>query len=199
MDEATLARAIEPFFTTKAIGQGTGLGLPMVHGLTVQSGGQLVLASNVGISTTAEVWLPRAEPQAARARGSPNAVPELPARTSVPRLTILVVDDDPLVLGSTSAMVEDLGHSVLKADGAGQALAQLRPDAKVGLAILDYGMPEMNGVELAAALRRLQPRLSVLLVTGYGELPDVEAAGLTRLSKPFSQAALAAAISESSE
>lgn len=199
MDEATLARAIEPFFTTKGVGQGTGLGLPMVHGLAAQSGGRLVLASKVGIGTTAELWLPCAGLEAAQAHRPSDVAPQPSEGPPAPRLTVLLVDDDPLVLESTSAMVEDLGHSTLQAHGAGSALAQLRASAEVSVAILDYGMPDMNGVELAAALQRLQPHLPVLLVTGYGELPDVDAAGLTRLSKPFDQAALATAILEASK
>ena len=124
MDEATLARATEPFFTTKGVGKGTGLGLSMVHGMAAQLGGRLVLESRKGEGTTAELWLPVAERRVAKpptARQPPAAV-AAPAATP---LVVLAVDDDALVLMNTAAMLEDLGHKVLEAHvgqaGAGDA------------------------------------------------------------------------------
>ena len=115
MDEETLAKAIEPFFSTKPVGKGTGLGLSMVHGLAVQLGGRLQLESEVGKGTTATLWLPIA-PQAAPAASAPAAAVETPNRA----VTILVVDDDPLIASSTVNMLEDLGHTVIEANSAKQ-------------------------------------------------------------------------------
>ena len=110
---------------------------------------------------------------------------------------LLLVDDDPLVLASTAAMIEDLGHHVLEADSARQALALLRTGRAVDLVITDYAMPVMTGVQLAAEVQRLRPGLPVVLATGYAELPGDDEAGaapgLPRLIKPFSAEALAAA------
>ncbi|TDH64358.1 response regulator [Dankookia rubra] len=187
MDEATLAQAMEPFFTTKGVGKGTGLGLPMVHGLAAQSGGRFLLRSTLGVGTVAELWLPQAAaPAAQRAR---VAAAPAPAR----RGTLLLVDDDPLVLASTAAMLEDLGHSVVEAASAAEALDRLRGGLAADLVITDYAMPGMTGLELAEALRRLRPGLPVLLATGYAELQGEVPHGLPRLDKPFEQAALARA------
>jgi len=109
-------------------------------------------------------------------------------------LCVLVVDDDPLVLTSTAAMIEDLGYRALQAESGASALEELRAGAAVDLVITDHGMPGMTGLQLAGELRRLRPGLPVILATGYGDLPGAEAAGLPRLSKPFGQAMLDAAI-----
>jgi CheY-like chemotaxis protein len=108
----------------------------------------------------------------------------------------LLVDDDPLVLAITTAMLEDLGHHVVIAESAAQALAVLRATGPVDLVITDYGMPGMTGLQLAEALRLQRPDLPVMLATGYGELREVTTAGLFRLSKPFGQDSLAHAMQE---
>jgi PAS domain S-box-containing protein len=193
MDEATLARCVEPFFTTKGIGKGTGLGLSMVYGLAEQSGGRLVLRSRKGDGTTAELWLPRAEAEA-----TPTARPGVEMadlRLESPgRHTVLMVDDDPLVLASAASMLEDLGHAVVEAASGRQALEILRAGAKVDLIVTDQAMPGMTGIQLAAEVRRLWPGLPVLLGTGYVERAEMAASGLPLLGKPFGQAELAAAI-----
>ena len=123
MDPETLARAVEPFFTTKGVGKGTGLGLSMVHGFATQSGGRLRLRSVLGQGTSAELLLP-----AGSRTASPVSVAgemAQTARSSQP-LRILVVDDDSLVLANTAAMLEDLGHHVLEAGSGEQALQILR-------------------------------------------------------------------------
>ncbi|MBX9697781.1 MAG: hypothetical protein K2X74_00035, partial [Acetobacteraceae bacterium] len=109
MDEPTLARAMEPFFTTKGVGKGTGLGLSMVHGMVAQLGGRLALRSRKGAGTEAMLWLPRATPGMAAA----SALAAAPPAPVVRGASLLLVDDDPLVLGSTAALLEDLGHRVL--------------------------------------------------------------------------------------
>jgi signal transduction histidine kinase/CheY-like chemotaxis protein len=194
MDEATLARAIDPFFTTKGIGKGTGLGLSMVHGLAAQSGGKLLLRSAPGKGTTAELWLPRAKTAGLPVAPPPIAEAGEPCPGSVRHRTVLMVDDDPLVLASTAAMLEDLGHSAVEAASGRQALEILRAGAKVDLVVTDQSMPGMTGTQLAGELRRLRPGLPVLLATGYVERAEVAAAGLPILAKPFDQAMLMAAI-----
>ena len=192
MDAGTLARATEPFFTTKAVGKGTGLGLAMVHGLATQSGGTLRIESEVGQGTTVEIWLPVAEPGATP---SPAPIPREADRRSR-ALRILLVDDDELVRTGTSAMLEDLGHIVTAVGSATEALGRLREGVVVDVVITDYAMPGMNGVAMADRLRSLRPDVPVLLASGYAEMSDEEASRLPRLAKPFTQSALAQAISE---
>ena len=194
MDEATLARAMEPFFTTKGIGKGTGMGLSMVHGLAAQSGGRLVLRSRKDEGTTAEIWLPAiqvpATAPAEAARKADAASPESDMRA----LTILVVDDDALVLQSTAAMLADLGHRVLEAGSGREALEYLGRAQSVDVVITDQAMPGMTGMQLAATIKQQRPDLPVILASGYADLPlDLELS-LMRLSKPFGQDRLAQAI-----
>ena len=122
MDERTLRRATEPFFTTKGVGKGTGLGLSMVHGLAEQSGGTLILKSKPGVGTTAELWLPAADTASIKALPAAAPMPEPVNDQFIGPLSVLVVDDDPLVLSNTGAMLEDLGHSVTTAASADAAL-----------------------------------------------------------------------------
>ena len=192
MDDATLSRAMEPFFTTKGAGKGTGLGLAMVHGFAAQSGGKLVLHSTPGTGTVAELWLPLAI--RARAQASP-AAPAAPADAPPSRpCRVLVVDDDPLVLSSTLSMLEDLGHGASGVASGAEALALLAQDAGFDLVVTDFAMPGMTGLQLAEELRRRLPRLPVLLATGFAELPDSSNLALMRLRKPYGQDALARAI-----
>ena len=187
MDAATLARATEPFFTTKGVGNGTGLGLAMVHGLAAQSGGTLHIESSPGRGTAIELWLPVAE----RAADTPITTALTPVQASTRSHHVLLVDDDPLVLASTAAMLEDLGHRVSEASSAQQALEILRAGAVVDVVITDQMMPVMTGLELAMEVEGLRPGLPILLASGYAELSETDAARLPRLSKPFTQAFLA--------
>jgi PAS domain S-box-containing protein len=188
MDGETLARATEPFFTTKGLGKGTGLGLPMVQGLAAQSGGKLSLRSGIGQGTTAELWLPVAI-------GAPQAAP-VPAQAPVARFspaTILVVDDDPLVLANTAAVLDDLGHRVITASSGMEALARLADGPTLDLLVTDQLMPHMTGVQLVERVRAMQPGLPALIVSGYSELAETEL-DVPLLRKPFTQSALAAAV-----
>ena len=194
MDEATLARAAEPFFTTKPPGKGTGLGLAMVQGLAHGSGGHFLLRSVKGIGTEAELWLPQAPAEAA-AEAEANPAPVPTAASPAIRRTVLLVDDDPLVLASTRAMLEDLGHAVVEASSGPQALEALRAGGRPDLVITDYAMPGMTGVQLGTAIRELRPGLPVLLATGYAEVPEDGELALPRLEKPFDAEALARATS----
>jgi PAS domain S-box-containing protein len=191
MDEATLRRAMEPFFTTKGIGKGTGLGLPMVHGMAQQSGGRLLLRSKPGLGTTAELCLPVAPPDAA------SAGQEMAPRMAISlgrELTILTVDDDPLVALNTSALLEELGHRVFSAPSGMRALEILRREEDIDLVITDQAMPGMTGSELVSKIRAGKPGFPIIIATGYAELPPGEAEGIPRLAKPFRQQDLAEAI-----
>jgi len=190
MDEDTLARAIEPFFSTKPLGKGTGLGLSMVHGLAVQLGGMLELSSEVGKGTVATLWLPIAS--AAPTHEKP-AVPETyPVRLA----NILVVDDDALVRMSTVALLKDLGHSVIDAESAKDALQILETGKAVDMVLTDQAMPEMSGVELAQVIQCRYPELPVLLATGFADLPSEQQLNLPRLTKPYRLAQLQTAIGQ---
>lgn len=183
MDEATLSRAMEPFFTTKGVGKGTGLGLSMVHGMAEQLGGRFVLKSKVGAGTTAEIWLPVTNLAAPQVTESEAPAP-LP--TLVQRKHVLVVDDDELVLVNTVVMLEELGHTAVKASSAAAALALLKDSADIDMVVTDHAMPDMTGLELARTLATERPGLPVLLVSGYADLPADTDLTLMRLAKPFS-------------
>ncbi len=191
MDPEILARAAEPFFTTKGIGKGTGLGLSMIHGLAEQSGGRMVLRSQVGEGTTVELWLPQV--QDGDERQVFVGTGEVQQVQSVGPLTILAVDDDSLVLLNTVAMLEDLGHVVFPAISARDALATLKRE-QIDLVITDYAMPQVTGQQLADEIRASHPGVAVILATGYAELPAGSDPHLARLAKPFLQDDLARAL-----
>lgn len=191
MDEATLRRAIEPFFTTKQPGKGTGLGLSMVHGLAEQFGGRFVLRSTPGKGTTAELWLPADETVRQAPELMPQVEKDVPAQ---PQLAVLAVDDDPLVLTNTVAMLEDLGHVCFAASSADEALAILEAQDGIDLVVTDQIMPHTTGLQLAKAIRKRWPDLRIMLATGYAEIDPEQAMNLPRLAKPFTQAELAAEI-----
>jgi PAS domain S-box-containing protein len=188
MDEGTLARAIEPFFSTKQTGRGTGLGLSMVHGLAAQLGGAFALSSALGRGTRADLYLPLAEaaPEARQLR--PEAAMAVGGRP----LVILLVDDEELVRAGTAEMLRELGHAVVEANGGAEALSRLAAGKRFDIVVTDFMMPRMNGAELARAVRNRWPDLPILLVTGYaGADPDLE---LPLLAKPFRQSDLAARV-----
>jgi PAS domain S-box-containing protein len=189
MDENTMRRAIEPFFTTKEVGKGTGLGLSMVHGFAEQSGGRFSLHSQKGLGTTAELQLPVAHAEAL------EIVPETaPAPTKTFRpLTVLAVDDDALISMNVVAMLEDLGHTVFEAHSGNEALGILRREDSIDLVITDQAMPKMTGTELAEIIKREWPDIPVLLATGYVDRVAGDT-DLPRLAKPYLQDDLAAAI-----
>jgi signal transduction histidine kinase/ActR/RegA family two-component response regulator len=191
MSEETLKRATEPFFSTKEVGKGTGLGLSMIHGLAQQLNGALRLTSVVDHGTRAELWLPvtgeALAPHAAKKTVTDAHV--------VPKMKVLVVDDDPLVAMSTVDMLEDLGHEVVECNSAEQALEVLR-DQDIDLLVTDYSMPRMNGAQLAQTAQELRPRLSILVATGYAELPAGFELAVPRLGKPYQQQDLAAEIAK---
>jgi CheY-like chemotaxis protein len=196
MDEATLKKATQPFFTTKGVGRGTGLGLSMVQGLVAQSGGAMRIESQVGRGTTIELWLPQATGAFnERTKMSEDITSGKPQQ---PR-TILVVDDDSLVSMGTVGMLEDLGHWVLEANSGRAALELFGKHPDIDVVITDHAMPGMTGVELARRIHEIKPDLPIVLATGYAELPNGEDPGLPRLSKPFRQEDLSALISRLAE
>lgn len=188
MDEATIAQAAEPFFSTKGVGKGTRLGLSMVHGLLSQLGGALVLSSKPGCGTTAELLFPvsaetveRVEPKEAFAANGKAAG------------RVLVVDDEPLVRMNTTDMLIELGYEVVEAGSAEEALVILDGEPHIDGLITDHVMPGMTGVDLAEAVRAKRPGTPVLLISGLGEADGI-AIGLPLLTKPFRQSHLAASL-----
>ncbi len=188
MAPAVLARAMEPYFTTKPQGKGTGLGLAMVYATAKAHGGTVSLASAEGQGTSATLVLPvsgtAAGPAPAPSAAAPSACP----------MSILLVDDDELIRASVPPMVEFFGHQVAVAPGGREALRILREGKAFDLVILDLNMPGMDGLETLRHLRRQRPELPVLLATG--RLDDATVNALRRdgralgIFKPFSMAEL---------
>jgi len=193
MDEATLRHAVEPFFTTKGVGKGTGLGLAMVHGVAEQSGGKLKLDSKPGAGTTATIWLPVSMAEL-DGSGKEAARAQLPFVSAANRSTILVVDDDDLVRVSTCAMLDDSGYAVIETDNAFRALEIISSSTGVDLLLTDQAMPGMTGLQLAVATKKLRPKLPIILATGFAELPKEAPGILRRLAKPYRIADLVEAI-----
>jgi len=192
MSDATLAKAMEPFFTTKGVGKGTGLGLSMVHGLTAQSGGAMRIDSQLGQGTTVNLWLPCAGSDDKRHLSSTQA-PSMPHIASQ-RLRILLVDDDALVRMNTAYLLMDLGHSVMEVASGAQAIQLLDADDRFDVLITDYAMPGMTGLDLATKLGTTRPNLPIVIATGYAELPPDTPIDYPRLSKPYTQNELAEAL-----
>jgi CheY-like chemotaxis protein len=191
MTPETLARAVEPFFTTKAIGKGTGLGLSMVHGLAAQSGGQLTLESTLGKGTVAALWLPAID----------NSRVEIPAATYEAEfparpLSVLLVDDDDLVRAGAAAMLESTGHTVVHVSSATRALDHLASREHFDVLVTDQRMPCMTGVDLILRARFMRPDLPAVLITGYTDAIDPDVSTLPVLAKPFRAAELARAVAE---
>ncbi|WEA62438.1 response regulator [Rhizobium sp. BJ04] len=191
MDAETLKKAVDPFFSTKELGKGTGLGLSMIHGLAVQLNGALLLTSQPGVGTTAELWLPATERRPERLAEAEFTVPQ-----AASRLKILLVDDDALIAMSSVDMLEDLGHEVVEANSGSEALELIRGGQHFDLVITDYSMPGMTGAQLAEAARDILPALPIVLATGYADLPAGTDIDLPRLGKPYNQAQLAREISK---
>lgn len=188
MDEDTLSRAMDPFFTTKGVGKGTGLGLSMIRGMVEQCGGRFSLESSLGRGTTAKILL-----QAAHSRRSEPDDDPAPTDSCSQSLRILAVDDDGIVLLNTATILEEMGHKVFEAS-SGLAALEILASEKVDLMITDYAMPRMTGADLAAKAKDQMPDLKIILASGYAQLPEGSARDLPRLSKPYSEDDLAKAI-----
>ncbi|MCJ2061690.1 response regulator [Methylobacterium sp. J-088] len=182
--EEILRRVCEPFFTTKAVGQGTGLGLAMVFGLAQQSKGRLAIDSEVGRGTRVELALPFAAAAPRQATEVAGAAPVAGRRARV-----LIVDDDPQVRHVTASFLTGFGHSTTEAGDGDSALQHLQRD-RCDIVVADLAMPGMSGVELAAAIRDRYPGLPVLILTGHADAMQIPE-DLPVLSKPFRSADLA--------
>ena len=186
MDEAVVARAAEPFFTTKPTGKGTGLGLASVQGLAVQSGGGFKLASTLGEGSTVSLWVPvSATPDLERQQHEAERTRPLAAKSQC----ILLVDDDELVRASGTSSLRRAGYDVVQAADGEEALALLDAAGPFDLMLTDYAMPGLSGQDLIDAVRRRKPRMPVLMVTGYAD-NGRESADVPRLQKPFLPAEL---------
>lgn len=187
MDQETQRRAIEPFFSTKGVGRGTGLGLSMAHGLAAQLGGGLTIDSTPGQGTEISIWLP------ATALSAP--VPDRAERSN-PALgtgTVLLVDDEDAVRESAGHMLIDLGYTVSPVSSAVEALELIEGGFAPDLLVTDHVMPVMTGTELARAVRQRFPDIRILIVSGYAEETGIDS-DLARLTKPFLHTDLAAAL-----
>ena len=195
MDAATLARVMEPFFSTKPRGQGTGLGLPMARGFAEQSGGALALNSAPGRGTSVTLWLPVAAAGTAAIDSPPPQDRAAPDGSGVPR--VLVVDDEDLVREVLAVQLADRGYDVIQATGAGKALDLLDAGEPVDLLVSDLAMPGMDGIALIRAAQTRRARLPAILLTGYaGEAASLAIGGAVNgsfslLRKPITGAQLA--------
>ena len=196
MDPETLSHVFEPFYTTKAPGKGTGLGLPMVYGVVKQNGGYIDISSAPGQGTAVQIYLPR--------HGDAASAPPPAAPLSLPATdhkTILLVEDEPSVLAMTAEVLDDLGYAVRAAHSPVEAIRMAQEHrGEIHLLLTDVVMPGMNGRDLARTLRDLRPGLRFLFMSGY--TADIIAhdgildEGLNFLHKPFTKTALAAKIRE---
>jgi signal transduction histidine kinase len=195
MPPKVLARAMEPFFTTKRIGQGTGLGLSQVYGIVTQSGGDVRIESSPGHGTTVRILLPEAR-RAARPDSSMTIDPAgVPGAEQGPLGSVLVIDDDEDVRRIFVAGLEAYGYRVHEAADGPVALHMLERGMTVDVAVVDFAMPAMNGAAVAQAARRLRPGLPIVFASGYADTAAVDAVpGATILRKPIQIAELAEAV-----
>jgi len=191
-----IEKVLEPFYTTKDVGKGSGLGLPMVYGFAKQSNGAFRIESQVGRGTTAELWLPAA-PLDAHEREDASQQEVFSETPEVRPLKILLVDDHPEVRTTTAALLQELGHTVVEAANGGDALTALSDGAReCDLVISDYAMPHLSGTEFVRQARRICPEMPALIITGYAESDAVRdrPEDVDILLKPFTPRALQNAI-----
>ncbi|MEA3387904.1 ATP-binding protein [Sphingobium sp. CCH11-B1] len=188
MNDRVKAAAIEPFFTTKPAGQGTGLGLSMAHGLVGQLGGALEIDSAPGMGTQVQIWLPVEQ----RKQPDGDSV-SIDAVDGKAQGKVLLVDDNGLVRNSTREMLIDMGYEVIDIDHAELAISMIEAGYAPDIVITDHVMPGMTGAELALRLRTDHPGVALLIISGYQGI-DLIAPDVVRLSKPFRRAHLQASI-----
>lgn len=164
----------------------------MVHKLAAQLGGAFVLESQPRQGTTASLWLPATDGPVASTH---DQDPSVLAGTEVLG-TILLVDDEPLARVGTCMMLTDARYSVIGVAGADDALQMVLDGLKIDLLVTDFAMPRMNGAQLAAALRKHDPTLPMLMITGFGSVTEADMGGLPRLAKPFRQTELMVQVAE---
>jgi signal transduction histidine kinase len=197
MTEEVRARAIEPFYTTKPTGQGTGLGLSQVYAVARESGGSLHIDSEPERGTTVRMMLPAGTPPLVRTDVEAPPATTVPGAQSREPTRVLVVDDDKLVRRFMAESLRSLQYHVTEAESGTQALATMERE-RFALLVVDFAMPGMNGADAARAAQERQPGIKVLMVSGYADSAAVEAAlGTARqLRKPFDLAELGAAVAE---
>lgn len=187
MSTQTLARCLEPFFSTKGVGKGTGLGLSMVQGLAAQSGGGLSIASKEGSGTQVTVWLPITEELISIEGADTFDAPVAPRP-----IHVLLVDDEEMVRYTTRLQLRDLGYQVTDAPSAAAAMALIDDGLVPDVLVTDHIMADRTGAQLAQDLRGRFAELPVLIITGYANLTPSQIRGYEVLSKPFRSAELAA-------
>jgi signal transduction histidine kinase/CheY-like chemotaxis protein len=197
MTEAVRARAIEPFFTTKPTGQGTGLGLSQVYAVARESGGSLSIDSEPGRGTTVRMMLPAGAQPLVRTDAEAPLPTTVPGAQSREQTRVLVVDDDRLVRRFMADSLRSLQYHVTEAESGAQALATMERE-HFALLVVDFAMPGMNGADAARAAQERQPGIKVLMVSGYADSAAVEAAlgSARQLRKPFDLAELGAAVAD---
>lgn len=182
MTDDVRAKALEPFFTTKDVGKGSGLGLSQILGFAKQSGGGVSIASEVGRGTSVRIYVPRSDGTAEETDSralAPNAARSMRGR-------ILLVDDDNSVREVTATMLRDSGFEVLEAGSGGAALELIQHEAPIHLLLIDFAMPGMSGAEVAKLIRARVPKMPILFITGFADrtaltgIADAEVIG-----KPF--------------
>jgi PAS domain S-box-containing protein len=198
MNDEVVQRAFDPFYTTKPLGQGTGLGLSMIYGFAKQSGGQVRISSSLGVGTTISLLLPRHSEQEQATSDATNF-------SSAPRAgvgeTVLIVDDEPSVRMLVAEVLGDLGYTAIESADGASALQVLRSDTRIDLLVTDVGLPGgMNGRQLADFGRIARPALKILFITGYAEKAAMGTGGLDKgmaiVTKPFAMEGLAARVKE---
>jgi len=196
MPPDVVAGAFDPFYTTKPLGQGTGLGLSMVYGFAKQSGGQVRIYSEVGTGTTVRLYLPR---HRGEADGDVPQAGLVEASRASAGETVLIVDDEPTVRMLIAEVLAELGYAAIEAADGTSGLKVLQSNVRIDLLITDVGLPGgLNGRQMADAARANRPGLKVLFITGYAEHAVVHngqlEAGMHVLTKPFAMQALASRI-----
>jgi CheY-like chemotaxis protein len=184
MSEDVRARAFEPFYTTKEVGKGSGLGLSQVYGFIAQSGGAVTIDTEVGNGTTISLFLPALD----------ESTPESPTARSMRDERVLIVEDDPLVMDSARELFQAMGYSTLQANDGTAALRILQRDGQVDVLFSDVMMPNgMTGLELAREVRQRYPGIKIILASGFPQ-PAMQAQGLEEFAfvgKPYRLADLA--------
>jgi CheY-like chemotaxis protein len=179
----TLEKAVEPFFTTKGVGHGTGLGLSMAHGLMAQLGGKLEVRSKVGEGTSVALWLPQSD------QPLPPISKVNPQSRSIETRTVLLVDDDKLVRASTSELLRDIGYKVKDVGSGEEAISLWKAGYRPQIIVTDFRMGGIDGLELAQTIRQESPSQRIVIASGYADI-DFHEKGFPTIAKPFRQSDL---------